>query len=97
MLLPAAVIPYMESSVRSTSHQNRVYHTAMDDVAMKTPPSGFALKVGAASLNKERLLLTLVDQHYSNQPRNLQLSMAVFAVLLCPILRQSMHPDRRNW
>lgn len=64
---------------------------------MKTPPSGFALKVGAASLNKERLLLTLVDQHYDEKLSIFKHLRVVLAVLLCPILRQSMRLDHRNW
>jgi hypothetical protein len=69
----------------------------MDDVAMKTPPSGFELNVGAAALNKERLLLTLVAQHYDYKFSIFKLTRADFAVLLCPILRQSVHPDHQNW
>lgn len=38
--------------------------TAVDDVMIKAPPSGFALKVGNASLNKYMLLLTLTLQHW---------------------------------
>ena len=43
--------------------------TAVDDVMIKAPPSGFALKVGNASLNKYMLLLTSTLQHWDdNQP-----------------------------
>jgi hypothetical protein len=38
--------------------------TAVDEVMMKTPPSGFALNVGSASLKRYQLLLTFVDQHW---------------------------------
>lgn len=34
---------------------------------MKTPPWGLALKVGKAALNRWKLLLTLIDQHYNDQ------------------------------
>lgn len=37
--------------------------TAVDEVMINAPPSGFALKVGNASLNKYMLLLTLTFQH----------------------------------
>jgi hypothetical protein len=38
--------------------------TAVDEVIMKTPPSGFALNVGSASLKRYQLLLTFVVQHW---------------------------------
>jgi hypothetical protein len=60
---------------------------------MKTPPSGFALKVGAAALNKVRLLLTLVVQHWNDELSVVALAGTVNAVLLCPTPRQSTHPD----
>lgn len=41
----------------------QVVHTATEDVWRKTPPSGFAFRVGAAVRNSQRLLLTLVVQH----------------------------------
>ena len=37
--------------------------TAIEDVMMKTPPSGFSLKVGMASRNSASCPFTLVDQH----------------------------------
>lgn len=39
--------------------------TAVEAVMIKAPPSGFALKVGRAALNKCKLLLTFIFQHYS--------------------------------
>lgn len=37
--------------------------TAVEAVMRKTPPSGLALNVGRAVLNKKKLLFTLLAQH----------------------------------
>lgn len=42
--------------------------TAVEEVRMKTPPSGFALNVGNASLKRKRLPFTLVAQHCRQIP-----------------------------
>lgn len=39
-------------------------HTAIDEVIMKAPPSGFALKVGMAARRRARGPLTFTAQHF---------------------------------
>ena len=41
-----------------------VIHTASEEVIRNTPPSSFALKVGAASRRRWRSPLTFTAQHY---------------------------------
>jgi hypothetical protein len=50
------------SETGADTHSSR--RTAVEEVRIKTPPSGLALKVGKAALKRWKLLLTLIDQHY---------------------------------
>ena len=63
-LLPAAAIPWTCHVSNDLSEYYRKAFTATDEVIRKTPPSGFSLKVGAASRSSHKLAFTFTAQAY---------------------------------
>lgn len=70
--------------------------TAVDEVMMKTPPSGFALNVGSASLKRYQLLLTFVDQHLSQSSSSIASRSPNVVILVQPLTAISLRQYREK-
>src|SRR2546423_2414559 len=70
------------------SHHFRGNSTATESVIRYTPPSGFALRMGAAALINCTWCMTFVDQHYRGEQQD---AVRTLSAVPYPIPRPSDH------